>query len=269
MTPYLLVFLAGAAGSMHCIGMCGGFACAIGGDARGPAASVLRHALYNVGRLGSYAFIGALVGSAGFALGGPAADVGAASAAQRALAVVSGLLMVYIGLQFLGVFKAARAHAQWPGIEALAQALRKLVRAPGRLAPLAMGVLNGLLPCPLVYAFAAQAAASGGPLQGLSIMAAFGLGTFPAMLAMGGAGLGLRRSGTAPRAQPIHADFLPSTASLPRATTRPRGAGTAPAARPDWRVLGVRLAGGFIVLLGLVTLARGALPMSAHALMGH
>jgi uncharacterized protein len=251
MTAYLLVFLAGAAGSMHCIGMCGGFACAIGGDARGPAASVLRHALYNVGRLSSYAFIGALVGSAGLLLVGPGGGTG--TAAQRALAVVSGLLMVYIGLQFLGWLETARAHG--PGVQALAQALRTLVRAPARSAPLAMGVLNGLLPCPLVYAFAAQAAASGGPMQGLAIMAAFGLGTFPAMLAMGGVGLWLRRAGAAPRAQPIHASFLP--------------AASMPLPRTDWRVLGVRAAGAFIVLLGLVTLARGVLPMSAHAWMGH
>ena len=252
MTPYLLVFLAGAAGSMHCIGMCGGFACAIGGDARGPAASVLRHGIYNLGRLSSYAFIGALAGSAGLLLAGLTADTSLASAAQRSLAVVSGLLMMYIGLQFLGVFKTARTHG--PGVDMLAQALRKLVRAPGRSAPLALGVLNGMLPCPLVYAFAAQAAASGGPLQGLSIMVAFGLGTFPAMLAMGGVGLWLRRADAVPRAQPIHASFLPAARPLPRT---------------DWRVLGVRTAGGFIVLLGLITLARGVLPMSAHTLMGH
>ena len=237
---------------MHCIGMCGGFACAIGGDARGPAASVLRHLAYNFGRLTSHAFIGALAGSAGLLLVGLAGDTSVASAAQRALAAVSGLLMMYIGLQFLGVFKTAQT--QGPGIELLAQALRKLVRAPGRSAPLALGVLNGLLPCPLIYAFAAQAASSGGPLQGLSIMVAFGLGTFPAMLAMGGVGLWLRRAGAVPHAQPIHASFLPAARPLPRT---------------DWRVLGVRTAGCFIVLLGLITLARGVLPMSAHTLMGH
>lgn len=254
MSAYLLIFLAGLAGSMHCVGMCGGFACALGGDARGPVESVLRHGVYNLGRLSSYAFIGAVAGYAGLLLVGPAGDASTASAAQRALAVVSGLLMVYIGLQFLGVLKTALAPGRWFGIEALAQALRRLVRAPGRAAPLALGVLNGLLPCPLVYAFAAQAASSGGPLQGLSIMLAFGLGTFPAMLAMGGVGLWLRRRGAAPRAEVIHVPFLPAAAPLPRT---------------DWRVLGVRTAGAFIVLLGLVTLARGLLAMGSHAFMGH
>lgn len=248
MTPYLLVFLAGIAGSMHCVGMCGGFACALGRGAGGPLASLLRHLSYNLGRLASYAFLGAVVGYAGTRL------VGEGGGAQRALAVVSGLLMVYIGLQFLGLLRAVPASLPWAGVEVLAQALRRMTAAPGLAAPLALGVLNGFLPCPLVYAFAAQAAAAGGPAQGLATMGAFGLGTFPAMLAMGAAGLWLRHGGDGPRAQPVHAPFLAAAVPLPRA---------------DWRRLGVRAAGGFIVVLGLVTLARGVWSVGSHALMGH
>ena len=60
MTYYLMFFVTGFAGSFHCIGMCGGFACALGRDPRGPAATGLRHLLYNTGRLTSYVFLGAL-----------------------------------------------------------------------------------------------------------------------------------------------------------------------------------------------------------------
>src|SRR3546814_9260711 len=77
----------------------------------------------------------------------------------------------------------------------LLRSLRDLLRAPGLSPPLAFGVLNGFLPCPLVYAFAAQAAGSGGPLPGLLVMLTFGLGTFPAMLLMGGFGGWLRGRG--------------------------------------------------------------------------
>lgn len=248
-----LVFLAGLAGSMHCVGMCGGFACALGGDARGPAATLLRHALYNTGRLCSYCFLGTLAAVAGALLVAHDGTLVAAGTAQRLLAVLSGGLMVFVGLRFLGVFRfAGGAAGGAAGDEGgLVRALAGVLRTPGLAAPLAFGVLNGLLPCPLVYAFAAQAAASGGPLQGLQIMAAFGLGTFPAMLAMGGLGLWWRQ---APRPQPVHASFLPPVAALPRLA---------------WRVLGVRVAGGFIVLLGLVTVARGLLAMGPHALLGH
>lgn len=245
MTELGLVFLAGLAGSMHCVGMCGGFACAMGGDARGPAASLLRHLVYNAARVSSYCFLGALAGYSGALLVGHAGEASAGSLAQRALALLSGALMVFIGLQFAGVLRRRAPLAIGAGT-GLAASLRALLKAPGFAAPLAFGALNGLLPCPLVYAFAAQAAASGGPLQGVQLMAAFGLGTFPAMLAMGGIGLWGRR---APVLQAVHASFLPPVARV---------------LHTDWRALGVRVAGGFIVLLGLVTLARGVLPMAAH-----
>ena len=253
MTEHALIFLAGLAGSMHCVGMCGGFACAMGGDARGPAASLARHLVYNIGRVSSYCFLGALVGYSGALLVGHGGEGSAGSNAQRALALLSGALMVFIGLQFLGVLRRSAPALLGAG-EGLAASVRGLLKAPGFAAPLAFGVLNGLLPCPLVYAFAAQAAASGGPLAGVQIMAAFGLGTFPAMLAMGGIALWWRR---APVVHAVHATFLPPAA--PALDWRTLGV-----LHTDGRTLGVRVAGCFIVLLGLVTLARGVLPMAAH-----
>jgi sulfite exporter TauE/SafE len=264
MTPYLLVFLAGLAGSMHCIGMCGGFACGLGADAGGGAASLRRHLLYNLGRESSYCFLGTVVGHAGLLLAGSGVQSPGnwGVAAQRVIALVSGALMVGVGLQFLGwrwrvagpwrtASGGATVAAQGAVVHALAHALGRLVRAPGAGAPLALGVLNGFLPCPLVYAFVAQTATCGSAMNGLQLMATFGLGTFPAMLAMGGLGLWWR--GRGPQAVPMHASFL---AAAPRV----------PALR--WREHGVRLAGGFIVALGLLTLARAWLP-AAGALHGH
>lgn len=251
MSEYLPIFLAGLAGSMHCVGMCGGFACAMGADPRGRAATLGRHLAYNVGRVTTYGFLGAVVGHLGVLLVGHGGEATTASLAQRALALVSGLLMVFIGLQFFGLFRRLSRHAVGAGSEAIAQALvrglRTLIAVPGFAPPLAFGVLNGFLPCPLVYAFAAQAAGSGGALPGLLTMAAFGLGTFPAMLIMGGLG------GWLPRPAP---GVVALPAQIPRAPAR--------ALRADWRQAGVRLAGAFIVLLGLITCARGLLPMDAH-----
>ena len=65
MTYYLVIFAAGFLGSFHCIGMCGGFACALGRDPRGGVATVERHLLYNLGRLTTYCFLGALAGALG------------------------------------------------------------------------------------------------------------------------------------------------------------------------------------------------------------
>lgn len=250
MTEHLLIFFAGLAGSMHCIGMCGGFACALGADPRGRAASWLRHLAYNTGRVATYCFIGAVVGQLGVLLVGHDGETSAAAWAQRGLAMLAGALMIGIGAHFV----APRGRGGDPlrafGGERLARALRGVLRAPGAAAPLAFGALNGLLPCPLVYALAMQAAASGSALGGVLVMAAFGLGTFAAMLAMGGVGLWWRGRGAAARdGHAARVDVLPA------------GSG---AAAPQWRARGVRVAAGLIVLLGAITLARGLLPLGAH-----
>jgi hypothetical protein len=242
---YLVIFFAAFAGSVHCVGMCGGFACALGRDARGTAATLRRHLIYNVGRATTYCFLGAVVGYLGVLLVGHHGQGTPVSLAQRALALVSGGLIVYAGLQLFGF-----SRGRWqdgPAAQFVTSGLRRLLGSPSASAPLAFGVLNGFLPCPLVYAFAAQAAASGGPLPGFLTMAALSLGTFPAMLLMGGAGLWLRPHAAAAGAQAVHVSF-----------------GNTALAHSDWRRQVMRLAGGFIVLLGLITLVRGLLPMSAH-----
>jgi sulfite exporter TauE/SafE len=235
---YPLFFLAGLAGSWHCVGMCGGFACALGYDAQGRPATLTRQLVYNFGRVTTYCFIGGLVGflAAELCTSGTGAPLPAN--VQRVLAILSGLLMVFIGLQFLGWFQRWHSPALVGlGGQFLTKALRDLLRAPGPAAPLAFGVVNGFLPCPLVYAFAAQAAATGGPLPGLVVMLAFGLGTFPAMLLMGGLGRWLGRG--------------------------ERGlGGEGTAAR--WRRRGIDFAGAFIVVLGAITFARGVVPLDGH-----
>jgi sulfite exporter TauE/SafE len=220
---YLMIFAAGFAGSFHCVGMCGGFACALGRDPHGGGATVLRHLLYNTGRLTTYCFLGALAGALGQVIctsRGTAVPLlsGPLDTGQRALALLAGLLMIAMALQLFG--RLPRLHRATSGFASgtLAASLRTLVAAPGAAAPLALGALNGFLPCPLVYAFVAQAASTAGVLPGFLTMAAFGLGTFPAMLMMGSIGRMLA---------------------------------------PAWRQRGVWLAGGCIMLLGLITLARG------------
>jgi uncharacterized protein len=229
----MVIFAAGFAGSFHCIGMCGGFACALGRDPRGRTATVERHLLYNTGRLTTYCFLGALAGALGEVLctsKGMAIPVlnGPLDAAQRFLAIAAGLLMIAMALQFFGLLQGFHRVAIGFGGSTLAMSLRNLLKSPSPAAPVAFGVFNGFLPCPLVYAFAAQAASTAGALPGFLVMLSFGLGTFPAMLMMGGVGRVLA---------------------------------------PAWRQRGVWLAGSFILLLGLITLGRGVLPFAAH--VGH
>ena len=229
-----MLFAAGFAGSFHCVGMCGGFACALGRDPHGHGATVLRHFLYNTGRLTTYCFLGGLAGALGQVICTPQGTAvsmlsGTFDAAERILAIVAGLLMIGMALQFFGLLQGFHRLTSGFGSSTLAASLRSLLTAHGHAAPLAFGVFNGFLPCPLVYAFVAEAASTAAALPGFLTMASFGLGTFPAMLMMGAVGQVLA---------------------------------------PAWRQRGVWLAGSFILLLGLVTLARGTLPFAAHMAHG-
>ena len=230
MTYYLVIFAAGFAGSFHCIGMCGGFACALGRDPSGAVTTVGRHLLYNAGRLTTYCFLGAVAGALGEMLctsRGLAVPVlnGPLDGAQRVLAIAAGLLMIAMALQFFGLLQRFQGVTLGFGGSTLALSLRNLLTSENRAAPVAFGVFNGFLPCPLVYAFAVQAASTAGAVPGFLVMLSFGLGTFPAMLMMGGVGRMLA---------------------------------------PVWRQRGVWLAGSFILLLGLITIGRGVLPLGAH-----
>ena len=234
MTYYVVVFAAGLAGSFHCIGMCGGFACGLGHDHRGRAATVLRHLLYNSGRLTTYCFLGALAGALGQVIctsqGATLTLLGGSlEAVERVLAIVAGLLMIAMALQFFGLLRAFHRLTAGFGSSTFAMSLRSLLTTRNGAAPLAFGVFNGFLPCPLVYAFAAEAASTFRVLPGLLTMAAFGLGTFPAMLMMGGIGRLLA---------------------------------------PAWRRRGVWLAGTCILVLGIITLGRGILPFGSHMAHG-
>jgi sulfite exporter TauE/SafE len=176
---YALVFVSGLAGSLHCVGMCGGFPLALA--AGRPAGNLSRQLLYNLGRLNTLAVIGAVSGAAGTAVVGR----GPVWAAERLLALVAGLFMIVVGLEMLGVLAGvtARGAARIQG--SLGRLLGGVIGSRSRVAPLALGVFNAFLPCQLIYAFAAQAASTASVVQGTFTMLAFGVATVPAMLAVG------------------------------------------------------------------------------------
>lgn len=219
---YLVAFLGGVAGSLHCIGMCGVFPVALAGGAR--EGRLRRQLLYNCGRLNTLACVGALSGG----LGATIAALGPLRIAPRALAIVAGTVMVAIGLEMLGLAGRFSARAAALTQRVLGRSLAGVLASPSPVAPLALGVFNAFLPCQLIYAFAARAAATASALDGALLMVAFGAGTMPAMLALG------------------------TTRVLAGARVRARLS---------------RIAGVLVLLFGLVTVLRGALPDAGHALL--
>jgi sulfite exporter TauE/SafE len=188
--PFLAAALTlGLAGSVHCLGMCGGIAAAAGTQARADG-RLFAAVTFNAGRLGSYVLLGAAVG----------AIVGAAVAQVpvRPLAIVlravAGLLMLAMGLSLLtgrDLLSLERLGGRaWGRIRPLAGRALSLP-APVRFAGL--GLLWGFLPCGLVYSALALAAAAGSASYGAATMLAFGAGTLPAMLAVTLAGAAFSR----------------------------------------------------------------------------
>lgn len=190
MIEWSLIFLGGLLGSAHCVGMCGSFALALGLGQRSWAANLGRQLLYGLGRVFTYTSAGAIVGYGGWRLTTELHDV---INLQAVLCLAAGSLLILQGLGSAGVVRWGQPVTGALGPTCFAALLRA-----SRLHNIFLGgVINGLLPCGLVYAFLALAASSGTMGLGGLTMFLFGLGTLPALIAVGvsGAllGLSLRR----------------------------------------------------------------------------
>ncbi len=175
----LAVLLTGLLGSAHCVGMCGGFAMALGA-LPGTRPYAVRMAAYAAGKTAMYAGLGALAGSFGYALM-------LAMPAQKAVTALFGLAVVATGVL---LWRGGRAGGRIGGWAAshLAAPLGRLVGRRTVAASFGLGALNGLLPCGLVWAMLAVAAASGSAGRGALVLAVFGAATIPALALAGTAG---------------------------------------------------------------------------------
>ena len=182
----LPALLLGLFGSSHCALMCGGVASVLCGGLVpiGRRSRSARLALaYNIGRIGSYAALGALVGGFGSILD----RTPLAGTIAAALRLGAGVLVVGAGLYLAGLLPRFAAIERvgapvWRRVQPLAQ---RLLPAKTAAAALGVGALWGLLPCGLVYAALGLALASGNPASGALTMLAFGAGTLPVLLAVG------------------------------------------------------------------------------------
>ena len=216
------VFLAGLLGSAHCVGMCGGFVAllSVGSDQSVAA----RQAAYFAGKTLTYALFGAVAGAVGFAMADLFGGIGGV------VSVGLGAVMVLTGLAVCGVAWGGARAPVGKVAALLGPVIGRLIQSERRGALLALGAVNGLLPCGLVYGMLAVAATSGGPGRGALTMAVFGLATVPALALVGTLGTRLR---------------------------------------PSRRVAMQRLAGVLVVAMGVLTLVRGADALAPVGHGGH
>jgi sulfite exporter TauE/SafE len=181
MIDWLLIFTGGLLGSSHCLGMCGGFVLTLGTARTRFRNNLFRQMVYSLGRVFTYSCAGAVAGYAGWRL---TVELRTILRAQAVLSITAGLLLVLQGLAALGIVHVGLSFAgKRPCLgPSFFAALLGATRAYNVFLG---GMVNGLLPCGLVYAYLALAASSGGWLWGWAVMAAFGLGTVPAMVLAG------------------------------------------------------------------------------------
>lgn len=181
---YALLFVTGLLTSVHCVAMCGGI------NLSQSIVSVrmktfLPPLLYNLGRVASYTFIGLVLGSAGFFLGGSSPDgLSIPLDLQGILKILAGLIMLLTGISLLGIFPFLRKFTPHLPVflSGKISALQKK-----NAAPFIVGFLNGFMPCGPLQAMWIVALAASHPLSGAFSMFAFGLGTVPLMMGLGSA----------------------------------------------------------------------------------
>jgi sulfite exporter TauE/SafE len=147
----------------------------------GDWSGIVRGVSYNLGRVMTYALLGLLVGLAGqrLALGGY----------QQILSITIGvliLLAVLLPRQYTRRIDPTSKVAVW--LMRAKSVFGSALRSKSPLGPLGLGLMNGLLPCGMVYVGLAGALAVGNAFESALFMAAFGLGTLPMMLAVHMAG---------------------------------------------------------------------------------
>jgi len=183
--PLIAAFLASgvAVGFGHCIGMCGPVVVCLSLNL--PRQRLLPcHLLYHCGRIVTYVLMG---GAAG-AVGSFVQVAGSMAGVQKAAMIATGLMMVVMGAAMTGWVPAPAVFKQGRGLAARTFARLSKLNSTGVYFPI--GLALGLLPCGPVYTALLAAAGAGmqagHPLaaatKGMAVMAAFGIGTVPALL---------------------------------------------------------------------------------------
>jgi len=185
LTLFLIGFLGGFG---HCIGMCGGivltFTMKIEANdplSRPSAWQTLKpQLLYNLGRITTYTILGQIFGLIGSTIG----FVLAVRDFQGLLQILAGLIMILLGIELSGWLPGLPSDS-FPGVAAFRNLISSMFDRVNRKNIYLLGLVLGFLPCGLVYAAGAKAAATQSMVGGMLTMLSFGLGTLPAMIITG------------------------------------------------------------------------------------
>ncbi len=166
----ITALLLGLTGSLHCLGMCSPLVMAV--THHHPF--LINRVLYNLGRVGAYMVFGALAGSIGSLL-----DI---SGAQKIFSVLMGIILIVLGVMGSSQVRIPFLTRGLHQITLLVKSkFSALLAVRNNTTMVAMGFLNGLLPCGLTY-LAIAFCFSLSIIEGMLFMFVFGMATWPVML---------------------------------------------------------------------------------------
>jgi sulfite exporter TauE/SafE len=169
-------FVTGILGSYHCIGMCSGINGGFFVYARSGFRLMPLLAFHGM-RLGIYT----LLGISGAVLGQVLVQSGIVGKIQGILMILAGLLILVLGLRLLNIISWNKKDKLTFNVSV---PLSTLDEPLSMAAVVSAGLFNGLVPCSLVFSVAVKAVSSADPLYAGLIMASFGAGTLPSMIAV-------------------------------------------------------------------------------------
>ena len=176
-TLIISALVLGFASGFHCVGMCGPIALSMGLSRRQAANFYLQNLTYQFGRIATYSLLGAVLGivGAGFQMSG----------FQNSLSIIAGILLIVMAVfSFGGKDFASKIPFLSRFLYSVKMNLGKLLRKSDYQSRFLTGVLNGFLPCGMVYMGLTASLAAGGIWQSALFMSLFGLGTLPFMFAV-------------------------------------------------------------------------------------
>lgn len=188
----------GFLGSFHCVAMCGPIALALSGGNENTLKYLTGRTIYNSGRILTYSILGLLAGLAGHTL--------MMAGLQKSVSISIGILMI---LSVVVIYYLPGKSGSNPFALKLNTFIRRIfssvLKKRNNLSLFVAGLANGILPCGFVYLAMAGAAATQEPLNGALYMVLFGLGTFPAMMAVAAFGkiAGLKARAFLVKAAPV------------------------------------------------------------------
>jgi sulfite exporter TauE/SafE len=195
MLDLFLIVTLGFLGSFgHCVGMCGPLTVAFSLSHQHKPAKwqqqLYFHTLLNLGRIASYALVGAGIGALGSVLLASGQMAGIGSDLRRWMAIFTGILLIWFGLRqikpdFLPRLPVLHPLTQGSWHKRLSAGMMKLSLQSSWWTPASLGLIWGLIPCGFLYAAQIKAAETGNLWRGAATMLAFGLGTLPTMLGVG------------------------------------------------------------------------------------